>query len=129
MAQEKELKEELYQKNQEITQYKESIRSFFKNGKQKEIGIIFYKHRRFFFANQTAKEMIKININTQEGHPLTRALKEIAHHVQEYKSPQTVLGKDVDGNRIVISGVLNLEQNNVIITLSYPDIVILLPNN
>ena len=62
ILQEKELKEELYKKNQEINQYKESIRSFLKNTKHKEIGIIFYKHRRFIYANQTAKEMIKINI-------------------------------------------------------------------
>ena len=60
-----------------------------KNGKHKEIGIIFYKYRRFIFANQTAKEMIKININTQEGHPITRALKQVARQVEEYKSPQT----------------------------------------
>ena len=63
--QEKELKEELYSKHQEINQYKESIRSFLKNNKQKEIGIIFYKNRHFVFANQAAKEIIKININTQ----------------------------------------------------------------
>lgn len=122
MAQEKELQEELYKKNQEITQYKESIRSFLKNGKQKAIGILFFKQRRFIFANQTAKEMVKININTQEGHPLTRALKQIAQHVQEYKSPQTILFKDSDSTRMVISGVLNLEHNNVIIILNYPDI-------
>ena len=60
IIQEKELKEELYKKHQEINQYKESIRSFLKNSKHKEIGIIFYKYRRFIFANQTAKEMIKI---------------------------------------------------------------------
>lgn len=122
ILQEKELKEELYKKHQEINQYKESIRSFLKNNKHKEIGIIFYKYRRFIFANQTAKEMIKININTQEGHPISRALKQVARQVEEYKSPQTMMAKDLDGSRLVISGVLNLEQNNVILIISYPDI-------
>lgn len=122
ILQEKELKEELYKKHQEINQYKESIRSFLKNNKHKEIGIIFYKYRRFIFANQTAKEMIKININTQEGHPMSRALKQVARQVEEYKSPQTMMAKDLDGSRLVISGVLNLEQNNVILIISYPDI-------
>lgn len=122
ILQEKELKEELYKKHQEINQYKESIRSFLKNSKHKEIGIIFYKYRRFIFANQTAKEMIKINVNTQEGHPISRALKQVARQVEEYKAPQTMMVKDVDGSRLVISGVLNLEQNNVILIISYPDI-------
>jgi sigma-54 interacting transcriptional regulator len=122
ILQEKELKEELYKKQQEICNYRESIRSFLKNNKHKEIGIIFYKYRRFIYANQTAKEMVKININAQEGHPISRALKHVARQVQEYKSPQTLMVPDLNGNRLVISGVPNLEQNNVILTISHPDI-------
>lgn len=123
MFQQHELKEELYRKHQEINQYRDSIRSFLKNSKHKEIGIIFYKQRRFILANQSAKELITINPNTQEGHPLARALKTVARQVEEYKSPQTLLAKDTDGTRLVVSGVPNLEQNNVILTVSYPDIV------
>lgn len=122
LHQEKELREELYSNQQEMNQYKESIRSFLRNTKQKDIGIIFYKSRRFVFGNQTAKEIIKININNQEGHPLTQALKNIARQVEEYKSPQTSLAKDASGNKIVLCGVPNLEQSNVIITIYYPEI-------
>lgn len=119
--QEKELKEELYKKHQEINQYKESIHSFLKNHKQKDIGIIFYKNRHFVFANQAAKEIIKININTHLGSPLTKALKTIAEQVEEYKSPQGCITKNNEGERIVINGVPNLEKNHVIITVYYPD--------
>ncbi len=119
--QEKELKEELYKKHQEINQYKESIHSFLKNNKHKEIGIIFYKNRHFVFANQAAKEIIKININTNQGASLTKALKTIAQQVEEYKAPQSCITKNSDGERIVISGVPNLEKNHVIITVYYPD--------
>ncbi len=41
IAQEKELREELFQKHQEINQYKESIRSFLRSSRQRKIGIIF----------------------------------------------------------------------------------------
>ena len=119
--QEKELKEELYRKHQEINQYKESIHSFLKNTKQKEIGIIFYKQRHFVFANQAAKEIIKININTNQGAPITKALKTIAQQVEEYKAPQTCITKTSDGQRIVVTGVPNLEKNHVIITVYYPE--------
>ena len=119
--QEKELKEELFRKHQEINQYKESIHSFLKNNKHKEIGIIFYKNRNFVFANQAAKEIIKININTNLGAPLTKSLRTIASQVEEYKSPQSCITKNSDGERIVISGVPNLEKNHVIITVYYPD--------
>lgn len=120
--QEKKLQEELYHKHQEINQYKESIRSFLRTSKQKEIGIIFYKHRHFSFGNQAAKELVKINLNTQEGHPLTKAFKAIAHQVEEYKSPQTRFAKDINGNTIVLSAVSHLEKNNVIISVYYPEI-------
>ncbi|PKN03407.1 hypothetical protein CVU75_02370 [Candidatus Dependentiae bacterium HGW-Dependentiae-1] len=119
---EKELKEELYSKHQEINQYKESVRSFLRTSTQKKIGIIFYKNRHFTFGNQAAKELIKININNQEGHPLSQALKKIAQQVQEYKSPQTHFVKDADGTRLVLNGVPNLEQNNIIITVYHPEI-------
>ncbi|CAN5133439.1 hypothetical protein BH09DEP1_BH09DEP1_1510 [soil metagenome] len=126
--QEKELKEELYKKHQEINQYKESIHSFLKNHKHKDIGIIFYKNRHFVFANQAAKEIIKININTHLGSPLTKSLKTIAEQVEEYKSPQGCITKNNEGERIVISGVPNLEKNHVIITVYYPDFSDILTN-
>lgn len=121
LYEEKELREKLYSNQQEIKQYKESIRSLLKNTNKKEIGIIFYKNRRFFFGNQVAKELINININTQEGHPLTQALRRIGRQVEEYKTPQTAYAKDTAGNRLVINGVPNLEHNNVIIHVYYPE--------
>lgn len=120
--QEKELKEELYQKHQEINSYKESIRSFLRLSKHKEIGIVFYKQRRFIFGNRSAKDLIGIDLNNQEGHPLTKALKDVAQQVEEYKSPQTVMTTDTQGNKLVIGGMPNLEKNNVILTIHYPDI-------
>lgn len=122
IAREKELQEELYHKHQEINQYKESIYSFLRNQKHKEIGIIFYKNRRFTYGNQAAKELIDININTQQGHPITSKMKDLARKVQEYKSPQTCFIKDKQGQKIVLSAVPHLEQNAVIITAYYPEI-------
>lgn len=119
---EKELQEELYNKHQEINQYKESVRSFLRNSKQGETGIIFYKNRRFTFGNQTAKELININLNQQEGHPITQRLKDLARKVQEYKTPQRSIVKDKNGQRLVLSAVPHLDQNNVIIVVYYPEI-------
>lgn len=123
IKQEKELKEELYYKHQEINQYKESIRSFLKRAQQnKKIGILFYKNRKFIFANQDAKELINFNINTQEGHPLAQDLRRLAKQVEEYKSQQTCFGKDSNGSKLVLTAIANLEYNNLIITIHYPDI-------
>ncbi len=119
---EKELQEELYNKHQEINQYKESVRSFLRNSKQGETGIIFYKNRRFTFGNQIAKELINVNLNQQEGHPVTQRIKDLARKVQEYKTPQRCFAKDKHGQRLVLSAVPHLDQNNVIIIVYYPEI-------
>jgi transcriptional regulator of aromatic amino acid metabolism len=121
MQQEKELKAEIYHKHQEINQYKESIRSFLRT-QHKEIGIIFYKNRHFSFGNKAAKELVQINVNTQEGHPLTKTLKQVARQVEEYKAPYIGYAHDKEGNKLVLSGVPNLEQNTVIITVYHPEV-------
>ena len=118
----KDLKEEIYQKHQEIHQYKESIRSFMRAKNHKKIGILFYRSRRFTFANQTAKELIQINPNIQDGHPLTKALKKLAQQVDAYKSAQTAYTQDTEGTKLVLSGVPSLEQNGVIICIYYPEV-------
>lgn len=122
LKKEKELKDELYQKNQECLHYKESMHSFLNNTLPQKIGIIFYKHRIFSCANQTAKELVGIDINKEYGHPLSQALVHVARLVEEYKTPQTTFSKDYSGKEIVLHGVPNKEHNNVIITLYHPSV-------
>jgi transcriptional regulator of aromatic amino acid metabolism len=122
IEQEQILRTELYHKHQEIDQYKESIKSFLRKSKSKQIGILFYKNRQFTYGNQSAKELIDININKQQGHPLAQLLRKLAQQVETFKGPQTAFSRDMQGNTIVISAVPHLEQNMVIITVSHPDI-------
>ena len=118
----KALQETLHTKEREIAGYKESIRSFLRNNKEKKIGIISYKNRIFTPINQTAQSLITINLNTHSGHPISKAIKHIAKQVTEYKSPQTCFVKNMLGEKLVVSGIPNVEKNNVIITVRYPEI-------
>lgn len=120
IQQEKELKDELYHTRQELAQYKESVRSFIFNH-PKQIGIIFYKHRRYTFGNQAAKELIGVNLNTQSGHPITKICNKIVHQVEAYKTAQTILTMDDKDDQLVISAVPNLKQNNIIMLVHYPE--------
>lgn len=119
---EKDLQEELYNKHQEINQYKESIRSFLRNSRQGDTGIIFYKNRRFTYGNQIAKELVGVNLNQQEGHPLTQKLRSIVQKVQDYKTPQRCFAPDKNGSKLVLSAVPHLDQSNVIIIVYYPEV-------
>lgn len=121
IQQEKELKDELYQREQEIKQYKESIQSFTHNS-MSQIGIIFFKNRRFSFGNQAARELISINLNTQNGHYLTKTCYNIVHQVMQYKSAQSTIIVDEKGEKLALSAVPNLEQNNIILIVHRPEI-------
>lgn len=121
IQQEKMLRDELYQKEQAIKQYKESIQSFMHNGTN-HIGIIFFRNRRFSFGNQAARELITINLNTQSGHYFTKACYNIVHQVMHYKSVQSTITVDEKGEKIALSAVPNLEQNNIILIVHRPEI-------
>jgi transcriptional regulator with PAS, ATPase and Fis domain len=121
LASEKEMREELFSKHQEINQYKESMRSFLHNNKHEHIGIIFYKNRQFVFGNQEAQEMVQINLNVHVGHPLAKACRQIIADVERFKSTQHVLTCDAHGNNIVIKGMPYLERTHVILVVYYPE--------
>ena len=118
----KELTEELYLKHQEINQYKECIRSFLRSNKERKIGIIFYKYRRFTFANEAAQELVGMDLNTNVGHSLTQACKSVALKVQEFKTPQTAFARDNQNKRIIISGIPSLEEHATILLIYFPEI-------
>ncbi len=121
IKEQKDLKEELFLKHQEINQYKESLRSFLRT-RDRKIGIVFYKNRRFSYGNQAARELIGVDLNMESGHELTQTFKKITKNVQEYKTLQTVMAKDVHGKKLVIAGIPSLEENYIIIVVYYPEI-------
>ena len=122
LNEQKELKEELYQKHQEINQYKESIRSFLRTTRERKIGIIFYKNRKFTYGNQAGQDLIKIDLNNDQGHSFAQLLKKIVRQALEYKSTQTIITHDDDGNKLVINALISFENNSVIIMAYYPEI-------
>lgn len=126
---EQQLKNSLYEKIHEIEQFKESIRSFLRNNKNHQIGVITYNGRQFTLANAAAKEMISINPNSAEGHPITTALKRIASLVEEYKMPQQGSITDESGNTLVVHGMPHLDRTMVILTLAHPTISDIITNH
>ncbi len=118
----KQIAEELYHKHQEINQYKESIRSFMRSNKERKVGILFYKYRKFTLANEAAQELVGIDLNTNEGHPLTQAIRTLARRVQEYKTSQTTFAHDSKGQKIIINGIPSLEERATIVLIHYPEV-------
>jgi DNA-binding NtrC family response regulator len=64
--------------------------------------------------------MIPVNLNTQEGHALTKIMKDMVDHVEEYRTPQTTFTHDFQGNKLLIAAFPHLEEKSIIITVYYP---------
>ena len=116
------LKEELFLKHQEVNQYKECMKSLLKKNVHHAAGIIFYKNNTFFYGNKSAQDLININLNQQKNHPITHALKEVAHQVLLFKSTQTRFLKKQNDEKLLITGIPHIEsKNSVILTIQYPE--------
>jgi hypothetical protein len=118
----KKVKEELYLKHQEVNQYKESIKSLLKQKTYNKIGILFYKDHRFTLGNETAQNMLSINLNQQRNHPVTITITKLAEQVTSYRTAQSCFLHDNKNQQILVTAVPHLDyQGGVIVTIHYPD--------
>lgn len=101
----KQTKEELYEKQQEINQYKESIKQLLKDRLENHIGIIFYKSKHFAFKNQEAQSLLNINPNLEPEHPTTTTLVNFAQQIEKYQTAQNMSLCMPDGSKLMISGM------------------------
>lgn len=123
VAARKDLHVELHQKKSELAQCKESMRSLLNMRAHQKIGLMFYKNRTFLCANQEAQELIQINPNVQEGHPLSRDLRMVVKAAQTYQTTQTCFSCNDEGRRLVLTAFTNLEAHNIVIVVCYCDVV------
>ena len=117
---EKDLKEELYFKHQEIKQYKESIRSFLKSNQNNKIDIVIYKNRHFNFINNE-NEIIPRFITNLPGHPVTKKIKALVNNVTESRSLKSIYSHDNRGEKNIITGV-PISEHSVLLIAYYLDV-------
>ncbi len=103
--------EALYEKNQEINQYKESIKQLLKDRIENHIGIIFYKNRHFAFKNAEAQKLLMINPNLDEKHPTTAILLNFVQQIEKYQTTQNMHITVSNGSKIIITGMPQAEAN------------------
>ncbi|MBV8661088.1 MAG: sigma 54-interacting transcriptional regulator [Candidatus Dependentiae bacterium] len=116
------IKEELYLKHQEMNLYKESIRNILKQKADNHVGILFYKDNRFTLGNETAQNLLDINLNQQRNHPATITITKLAQQVESFRSPQSRFLYDSNNKQLMVTGVPHLDyQGGVILTIHYPD--------
>ena len=118
----KKVKEELYLKHREVNQYRESIKSLIKEKSQAHVGILFYKDNKFTLGNETAQNLLPINLNHQLKHPATITLTKLAQQVEAFRTPQSRFLYDNNNKQLMVTGVPHLDyQSGVILTIHYTE--------
>lgn len=122
IQQEKKLKEDVHRKKQELNLFSETIKSFLHHEPYNPIGIFIYKKNQFLRCNQETEELVSIDINNQEGHPVSKAFKALVSRITTDKAPHKIIIHNNHGKRIVLSGAFDINKENILITASYPTI-------
>ncbi|HEV2601245.1 MAG TPA: hypothetical protein VGT41_03025, partial [Candidatus Babeliales bacterium] len=109
------LDSELQHKTAEMNQYKQNIRSVLRNLKQKDVGLVFYKNKRFIYGNQTAHTLITVNINTHDAHPITQAIKKITTLAASYNAPQKTYVEIDEHKKLILIAVPEPDNQEIVI--------------
>ncbi|MBP9765108.1 sigma 54-interacting transcriptional regulator [Candidatus Babeliales bacterium] len=118
----KEIKESLYEKTQEINQYKESMKQLLKDRVEYHIGIIFYKNRHFSFKNQEAHTLLGFNPNLEMHNPSTATLTHFAQQIEKYQTTQSMHITVTNGHKLILTGMPNTETHaGVLLIIRKPE--------
>jgi hypothetical protein len=103
--------EALYEKTQEINQYKESIKQLLKDRIEHHIGIIFYKNHHFAFKNLEAQTLLGINPNLDDKHPTSATILNFVQQIEKYQTTQNMYITSPNGSKLIITGMPQAEIN------------------
>lgn len=113
----------VYTADQNITSFKESIRSFVRTAQQHDIGILFYRNHLFFPGNQCVQKLCLIPLNYHQGHATVKQITSMAQKVIQSKAPHSLLiYHPINKQPITVSGSLYLNKPSALITLRYATI-------
>jgi Sigma-54 interaction domain len=117
-----ELKDELHHKYQQIGTYKAAMKLLSRADNERKIGTIFHKGHRFIFANQAARDLTGIDINTNRHNPLAQSFRQLVQSVRDSQTTRTMLTQDSKGDKLTLVAFPDLDNDIVIITVYHTDI-------
>ncbi len=119
---ERELQKTLYKKERMLTLLKNGLESFVNTSRSRRVGVLTYKNKKFAYCNQAAKDLIKIDLNKDDGLQFTQSLLTVAQDTAVYLTSKRLLLTTPTGDTLIFNTSPNLERNNTIITVAYPSI-------
>lgn len=122
ISENKELKDELFKKQQRIDHYQESFRSLLKTQTGQMVGIVHYKYNKLFCVNDQAKEALGIKGTSLITNHYEEPLKKLACEFKKYGGEPSVLLTDVFGNPLKFIATNDTKKHTVILLAFYPTV-------
>lgn len=115
------LQDELYQRREQLSHYKESLNTILRASRGQEVGVMFYRSRRFLIGNRNAHNLLGFDPGIHSKHPIAKQLRQMAEQVMAQDVAQSGFYFDERKNKIVVHATPSISQSHIIITLSYAD--------
>ncbi|MBN1549592.1 sigma 54-interacting transcriptional regulator [Candidatus Babeliales bacterium] len=116
-VQERKLQEVLYAQERGFEFCHESLRAKLHETKRRKEGLVFYSEGKFILGNTDAQQLVSINLNTQDAHPLAVACKKVVQFVELYKTMSFAEAENGEGKSIKITGFPDSSRKEVVLTL------------
>lgn len=79
------LEEEAYFRHRELEHLREGISSYTRKSVDRQIGVLFYRRRKYVFANKSAELLLGCDPNSQRGHPVAEAISKLVEYTAQSK--------------------------------------------
>ena len=116
------LKEEAYFRHQELAHFREGVLSFSRRAVEKQIGVLFYKRRKYAVANRAAELLLGCDPNRHHGHPLVEAMGKLVNYTmqtRQYSSSIVSLHSEMQLSVMTFPGG---DEQEVVVVVSRPEI-------
>lgn len=120
VAQEKELREELFNKHQELNHLKESMNTLLQRNDERSYGLIYYKSKKFSAGNQTTQELLGYDVSTDADNRVQRIIRKMVKQVIEYKTSQVLYTENLEGKRLKLTALLSPDSYHVLVLCETP---------
>ncbi len=120
VAQEKELREELFNKHQELNHLKESMNTLLQRNDERSYGLIYYKSKKFSAGNQATQELLGYDVSTDADNRVQRLIRKMVKQVIEYKTSQVMYTENLEGKRLKLTALLSPDSHHVLVLCETP---------
>ena len=110
------LENENYELKKEVEVLKEAFQQFI-HSKVLRPGVLTYKNGKFSYLNREAHELVGIDLNNDEGLDLTMDIKKMVKETSSFYEKKSEILTTEKGERLVVNTSLNLDKNNVLLTV------------